>query len=111
MGQPLRSNDPRHVVKLFSSYRLNGALQGLTVGGGAQIQSGSYVTTTGLTARQGGYGVYNAMLNYRLNKTYSVQFNANNVFDKVYYKKYAPTGIGNYYGDPRNVLLTLRAAF
>lgn len=81
------------------------------MGGGAQIQSGAYVTSGTLTARQGGYSVYNAMLNYRVNKTYSVQLNANNLFDKTYYKKYSPTGIGNYYGDPRNVMLTVRAAF
>ena len=51
------------------------------------------------------------MMNYRIDKTFSVQLNANNLFDKIYYKKYAPTGIANYYGDPRNVMLTLRAAF
>ena len=111
IDQPLRSQDPRHLFKLFTSYELGGALQGLTVGGGAQIQSGTYVTGGGLTARQGGYTVYNAMMNYRIDKTFSVQLNANNLFDKIYYKKYAPTGIANYYGDPRNVMLTLRAAF
>lgn len=111
IDQPLRSLDPRHLFKLFTSYELGGALQGLTIGGGAHIQSGTYVTGGGLTARQGGYTVYNAMMNYRIDKTFSVQLNANNLFDKVYYKKYAPTGIANYYADPRNVMLTLRASF
>jgi outer membrane receptor for ferric coprogen and ferric-rhodotorulic acid len=109
VGQPLRSIDPRHQLRLFSSYRFNGALNGWTVGGGAQVQDEGYVTTSGLTARQGGYAVYNAMLAYRWNEHYSIQVNVNNLSDKVYYKKYAPTGIGYYYGDPRNVMVSLRA--
>jgi outer membrane receptor for ferric coprogen and ferric-rhodotorulic acid len=111
VGTPLRSIDPRHQLRIFTSYRLGGALHGWTVGGGAQIQSKSYVTAGNVTSRQGGYAVYNAMLAYRVNKTYSVQLNVNNLFDKVYYKKYAPTGIGYYYGDPRNVMVSLRANF
>jgi outer membrane receptor for ferric coprogen and ferric-rhodotorulic acid len=109
VGQPLRSIDPRHQLRLFSSYQLTGVLQGWTVGGGAQVQDQGYVSSSGITARQGGYALYNAMLGYRWNKRYSIQVNLNNLSDKVYYKKYAPTGIGYYYGDPRNVMVSLRA--
>ncbi len=111
VGLPLRSNDPRHLLRLFTTYELGGALQGWTVGGGAQVQSDSYVTAGGLTVRHGGYAIYNAMLGYRFNDAWSVQLNVNNLSDKVYYKKYTTTGISNYYGDPRNALLTLRARF
>lgn len=110
-GQPLRSIDPRHQLRVFTSYRIGSETQGWTIGGGAQMQSNSYVRSGAITSRQGGYAVYNAMVGYRFDKTYSIQMNVNNVFDKVYYKKYAPTGIGYYYGDPRNVMVTLRANF
>lgn len=110
-GQPLRSIDPRHQLRVFTSYRIGGETQGWTIGGGAQMQSDSFVRSGVITSRQGGYAVYNAMVGYRFDKTYSIQMNVNNVFDKVYYKKYAPTGIGYYYGDPRNVMVTLRANF
>lgn len=110
-GQPLRSIDPRHQLRVFTSYRIGGETQGWTIGGGAQMQSNSYVRSGAITSRQGGYAVYNAMVGYRFDKTYSIQMNVNNLFDKVYYKKYAPTGIANYYGDPRNVMVTLRANF
>jgi outer membrane receptor for ferric coprogen and ferric-rhodotorulic acid len=110
-GQPLRSIDPRHQLRVFTSYRIGSETQGWTIGGGAQMQSDSFVRSGAITSRQGGYAVYNAMLGYRFDKTYSIQMNVNNVFDKVYYKKYAPTGIGYYYGDPRNVMVTLRANF
>lgn len=48
--------------------------------------------------------------NYKVTREVTPFFevNANNLFDKVYYKKFAPTGIGYYYGDPRNVAVTLR---
>ena len=111
VGQPLRSIDPRHLFRLFTTYRLDGSLQGWTIGGGAQVQSDSYVRSGTITSRQGGYAVYNAMASYRFNDRYSVQINVNNLFDKVYYKKFAPTGIGYYYGDPRNVMVSLRAKF
>ncbi|NHZ38904.1 TonB-dependent siderophore receptor [Massilia aquatica] len=111
VGQPLRSIDPRHLVDLFTSYKPGGALQGLTVGGGAQIQSEASVKAGAITSRQGGYAVYNAMLSYQIGKLYSVQANVNNLFDKTYYKKFGPTGIAYYYGDPRSVSVSLRANF
>ncbi|WP_229427252.1 TonB-dependent siderophore receptor [Massilia atriviolacea] len=111
VGQPLRSIDPRHVLRLFTSYKPGGALQGLTVGGGAQMQSDASVKSGALTSRQGGYAVYNAMLSYQVGKLVSVQANVNNLFDKTYYKKFGPTGIAYYYGDPRSVSVSLRANF
>jgi len=109
-NQPLRAIDPRHQLRIFSNYRLSGMLKGWTVGGGANIQSDATVTGSGLSARQGGYSVLNAMAGYRFNDRYSVQVNVNNLTDKYYYKKFAPTGLAYYYGDPRNVVVTLRAA-
>ncbi|RKT49657.1 outer membrane receptor for ferric coprogen and ferric-rhodotorulic acid [Azonexus fungiphilus] len=108
-GQPLRSIDPKHQLRLFTTYNLSSWLPGLTVGGGAQIQSDAYARSGSVVARQSGYAIYNAMLAYRFAKAYSLQLNVNNLFDKVYYKKFAPTGISNYYGDPRNLMLTFRA--
>ena len=111
VGQPLRSIDPRHLLRLFATYKPQGALAGWTVGGGVQAQSDGYVTSGAVTSRQGGTAIWNAMLGYRFNPTWTLQANVNNVFDKVYYAKYSPSGFSNYYGDPRNVLVSLRAAF
>lgn len=110
VGQPLRSIDPKHQLRLFTSYSPNRSGPGWTVGGGVQMQSDSYVRGGALTATQGGYGVANAMFAYRFTDKLSVQANVNNLFDKVYYKKFAPTGISYYYGDPRNVSVTLRGS-
>ena len=110
VGQPLRSIDPKHQLRLFTSYSANRSGPGWTIGGGVNMQSDSYVRGSGLTATQGGYGVANAMFAYRFTEKLSVQANVNNLFDKVYYKKFAPTGLGYYYGDPRNVSVSLRGS-
>src|SRR5690606_34764476 len=107
LGQPIRTLDPRHLLRLFTTYRFPGALQGLTIGGGVQAQSSSYAAGRGLEARQGGYAIYNLMAAYDFNKNVRLQLNVNNLFDKVYYRKVDATGISNYYGDPRNFMVTL----
>ena len=111
IGQPLRSMDPRQQLRLFSNYRATGALQGLSFGGGVAVQDNSYMRSGVLTATQGGYSIFNAMAGYEFRNGYSLQVNVNNLSDKVYYKKYGATGLSYYYGDPRNVVVTLRAKF
>jgi outer membrane receptor for ferric coprogen and ferric-rhodotorulic acid len=111
VGQPLRSIDPRHLLRLFASYRPDGVLQGWNIGGGVQAQSDGFVRAGTVTSAQGGYAVYNALVGYRFNKQYTAQLNVNNLFDKQYLNKYTPSGFSNYYADPRSVQLTLRATF
>ena len=110
-GNVLRSTDPKRQLKLFSSYRLPGEYAAWTVGGGVSAQSDIYSRSGTAEATQSGYAVYNALLGYRFNEQYSLQLNANNIFDKSYYKKVAATATGYYYGDPRNVSVTLRGTF
>lgn len=81
------------------------------MGGGVSAQSDIYSRNGSAVASQSGYAVYSALLGYRFNQHYSLQLNANNLFDKHYYKKVGATATGYYYGDPRNVSLTLRASF
>lgn len=109
-GQPLRSTDPKHLLRLFSSYQFGGNLQGWTVGGGVQAQSDNYARSGTSRSEQGGYAVYNAMLGYRINQHYSLQLNGNNLFDRRYYQKVG-SGVNYYYGEPRNFALTLRGEF
>lgn len=111
VGQPIRSIDPRHLFRLFTTYKLKGDLQGLTLGAGVQVQSESYVRSGNVVARQGGYAIYNAMASYEFNRHLRMQLNVNNVFDKVYYRKYSASGFNSYYGDPRNVMLSMTYKF
>lgn len=110
-GNPIRTTDPKRMLRLFTSYRLPGELEAWTIGGGVQAQSDIYNRNGTAEASQAGYAVYNGMLNYRFNQQYSLQLNANNIFDKKYYRQVAPTPTGYYWGDPRNVSVTLRGSF
>jgi outer membrane receptor for ferric coprogen and ferric-rhodotorulic acid len=115
-GFPLATSKPEHVVRTFTTYRLHGALDQVTIGGGISWQSAFYgkiysPTTGGDTRiKQGGYTLVDLMSRYQFNENLSFTVNANNVFDKRYL-----TGLGNfdttYYGEPRNVMLTTKWDF
>ncbi|MDC5504136.1 TonB-dependent receptor, partial [Acinetobacter baumannii] len=110
-----------------STYRLPGELSQWTIGGGANIQSAHFVSgsanafnpDTGkfdgaavpFKFSQGGYAVWNASVQYRINRNWQAVLNLNNLFDKVYYRTVGTSGGNNWYGEPRNVMLTLRGTF
>lgn len=116
---------PKHLFKLWSTYRLPGAFSDLKVGGGVNLQSANYVSGTASVLdnagnvirsedynyRQSGYAVWNAMAEYRLDDHWVLAYNLNNVFDKKYYMTVGSSALGNWYGEPRNHMLTLRGTF
>lgn len=115
-GYPLSTTKPEHVVRVFSTYRLPGVLDKVTVGGGISWQSGYYGQIYSSTVgdytliKQGGYSLVDLMTRYQYNEHLSFAVNANNVLDKKYL-----TGLGNfdttYYGEPRNLMLTTKWNF
>ncbi|MNJ10777.1 Fe(3+)-pyochelin receptor precursor [compost metagenome] len=123
---PLSTVMPKHLFKLYTTYRLPGVLHDFKVGGGVQVQSATYVsgTTTrfnpdGSVAQsnvpfdfgQGGYATWNALVDYKLDEHWDLALNGNNLFDKKYYQTVGTSTYGNYYGDPRNFMLTLRGTY
>ena len=116
---------PKHLFKLWSTYRLPGEFNDLKIGGGVSLQSANYVSGTAAVLdntgavirnesyeyRQAGYAVWNAMAEYRLDDHWSLTYNLNNVFDKTYYSTVGSSVAANWYGEPRNHMLTLRGTF
>ena len=111
---------PRHLFKLSTAYTLPGELSRWKVGGSAQIQSTHYVSGTALSAAgtsvpfdftQGGYALWNAMVQYRIDPRWTVTLNINNLLDKTYYQTLGTTFSNNLYGAPRHAMLTLRGSF
>lgn len=109
---------PKHILRVWASYRLPGTLQAFRVGAGVSAQSEYNALSSGYSsagapvARQGGYAVWNAQASYAFNERITVSLNGNNLFDKVYYRSIDNyLGGFNFYGDPRNVVLNLRATF
>lgn len=118
---------PKHLFKLWSTYQLPGEFSPWTLGGGVTLQSATYVSGTvnrynpasgkydgaALPFRftQAGYAVWNASVQYRINRHWSASLNLNNMFDKTYYKAVGSIHGGNWYGEPRSALLMLRGSF
>lgn len=118
---------PRHSLKLWGTWQLPNEASAWKIGGGATIQSTQYVkgTAASLNAATGlytgplvpfnytqsGYAVWNAMAQYRISPQWTVQMNLNNIFDTRYYRTVGSSASGNYYGEPRNAMLTLRGKF
>ena len=126
-GGALSTITPKHMAKLFSTYRLPGEWSKFKVGGGVDIQSATKVSGTSalidpLTGtvlkddvpfdyQQSGYAVWNALVDYQVDEHWNVALNGNNLFDKKYYQTVGTSTYGNVYGDPRNFMITVRATY
>lgn len=60
---------------------------------------------------QGGYAVWDAMVEYKVDENWTVALNGNNLFDRKYFETLKTSEYGNYYGEPRNYMLTVRGTF
>lgn len=124
-GGIFSSITPKHQFKLWSTYELPDAFSKWKVGGGVNLQSANYVSGTAniidsagsvvrreaYDYRQSGYAVWDAMLEYQVDENWSVTLNGNNLLDRKYYETVGPSDYANYYGAPRNYMLTLRGTF
>ena len=107
---------PRRLFKVFTTYQLSGALDGLTIGGGVNWQSDAYsastnpVTGAAFRFEQKAYALVSLMARYEINDRLSVQANLENLTDKTYF---AQTGFYSQYryGKPRNYTVGLKYAF
>ena len=90
---------PRHSLKTFTTYRLPGVLDKVTVGGGVNWQS--KVGNDLHTFTQGSYAIANLMARYDINEHLEASVNLNNLFDREYNSM---AGLYGTYGAPRNVM-------
>jgi len=110
----VNTNQPRTLLRLFTSYRLSGDWNKLTLGGGVNWQSSNYTIANGPNGQervqQNAYALVGLMARWQFDPRLSLQVNVNNVFDKTYYSQ-----IGYYshgaWGAPRSVMATLSYKF
>ncbi|MFV0454285.1 MAG: TonB-dependent siderophore receptor [Pseudomonas sp.] len=115
-GNDVNSLIPRRQFTAFTSYRLPGAWNALTVGGGVRWQGKTWVQQPTAKAlgvpklEQESYAVVDLMARYRLEGNWSAQLNVKNVLDKKYF---APTedGMQLYWQEPRNAQLSIKYEF
>ncbi|OCC24633.1 hypothetical protein MB02_03870 [Croceicoccus estronivorus] len=118
VGSPF-SKTPAHMFRLLTSYDLGGDLSGLAIGGSLRAQSSeefgdqAFLLDFGIPAAslaQKGFVLADAFLRYELDDNFELTANLNNIFDKSYFQNGASL-FRNQYGEPRNVLITLRATY
>jgi len=98
---------PKHMLRVWSDYRLPGDWSRVSAGLGFSSQSHTlgYESTFDVP----GYTVWNARLAYQLTPEVSVAVNANNLFDKHYIASgYNQLGGNNNYGEPRNMMFSVK---
>ncbi|MFT3965788.1 MAG: TonB-dependent siderophore receptor [Sphingobium sp.] len=110
---------PTTQFKLSTQYRLPGALDQFTIGGRMSWQSKIYndfenESSVAVRNQQRPFAIVDLSATYRPTEHLSLQVEVNNVFDKRYYRNISSGyawSAGELFGDPRNILATLRASF
>lgn len=113
--QAATTREPKHVYKAWANYRFSNRFNGdwlskLNIGGGL-LGSGSVGTKTEGKIYQGGYTVFSLAAGYKINEHLNASLNINNIFDKTYLRQINNPNNFNYFGDPRNFMLTLRVKY
>ena len=117
-GRRAATTQPRHLLRLATSYRFDGRLAGLKAGASMTAQSATYSASwygrppSGEMTNipQAAYALVNAMASYAINRHASVQLNVNNLLDKKYYRNVGFFD-GVFWGEPRNISLSLRGTY
>lgn len=110
-GQPFSTFTPRHMIKLWSHYRLPILAGRLGVGGGVNWQSSFYALQGAIRMTQASYAVANLRVDYALTPRIDLGVNVSNLTDKRYFASIGGTSWNNWYGEPRSVVASLRARF
>jgi iron complex outermembrane receptor protein/outer membrane receptor for ferric coprogen and ferric-rhodotorulic acid len=106
-GEVFSTWTPKHMLRLWSGYTLPGEWNKFSAGAGVNMQS--HTVDTERTFKLAGFSIWNARLAWQATPQVALSVNVNNVFDKRYIiPAYNTTGSNNYFGDPRNVQLTLK---
>lgn len=98
---------PKHQFKLWADYTLPGDWSRTSVGLGTTAVTGT--TSYDHVFDLPGYAVWDARVAYKVSDEVTVAANLNNLLDKKYYvPAYNTIDYNNYYGDPRNVMFSVK---
>ncbi|MBL8271249.1 TonB-dependent siderophore receptor [Steroidobacter sp.] len=117
-GLPQQRWVPKRVFKLWSNYTFDGdvwggILQGWNIGAGLHAQNRTYIDFLSPPTpfiELPGYTVVDLQVGYRINPQLQTTLSVNNVADRDYYSSIYSFFL-NRYGEPRNVMLSVRAKF
>ena len=104
-GEDFNKQTPRHMLRVYGNYRLPGAAHAWTLGAGVRTQSS---TGSGWDVRAKGATIWDANVQYDFSPDLSVNLIVRNLTDRYYYENNGirSHGYGNFYGEPRTVILS-----
>lgn len=121
------SQQPRHQAKLWAAWTLPGALDKFTISGGGRYESarataGRQCTafdpntflctaTTPFEFSQKGYAVADLRVGFKPNAHWELAASVTNLTDTRYYTSAAGVISNNFYGEPRQFMLSARAQY
>lgn len=108
VGDIYVSSSPKHQFKLWADYQF-GQMRRQDVGrwsiGGGMIAQSEISFGSDNPYGQGAYAIFNGQIGYRPTENLRLTLTVNNIFDRTYLES---VGAYNFYGEPRNVMLSLR---
>src|SRR5262249_55871013 len=118
---------PRHLFKFWTNYDLPGPWFRWSVGGSLRAQSTARNDDSGclgINARgiciageknfvtaQKGYAVVSPRIGYRLGEHWQAAVSIDNLFDRRYYETVGTPDLGNWYGEPRNIMVRFDGSY
>jgi len=114
-GAAVNTLYPTKLLRTFTTYRFQGPLNKLTIGGGVNWQDSIHTYATNPAGNsekieQDAYALVNLMARYDITDNLSAQVNANNVTDEKYFDIFDAYGAMTY-GEPRSVTATAKYRF
>tara|TARA_R110002051_G_scaffold277620_1_gene338955 strand:- start:3005 stop:5164 length:2160 start_codon:yes stop_codon:yes gene_type:complete len=111
-GLTLSPDTPEHNFNLWSRYRFSdNPNQGWRLGAGLNTVSSIYAESGDTRIDQGGYTTVSALIGYRVSENLDISLNGNNLTDKEYYSTVQGITRHNYYGAPRNFMVSMKYDF
>ena len=108
-GEVFSTWTPRNMLRVWASYRLPSDWSRLTLGAGFTTQSHTLSHTYSPNKfKVPGYTVANLRVAYQVTPELNLAMNVNNLFDKRYWLPGFVGYSGFDFGDPRNVMFTLK---
>ncbi|MDH0745591.1 TonB-dependent siderophore receptor [Pseudomonas sp. GD03842] len=107
-GDLFAPNQPKHLFKAATTYHLPGQWNKVRVGADVLAQSETYNRVGNGRSVQDAYAVVGLMAGYRFDEHWDARVNLNNLLDEKYWQG-IPTATGSgVYGDPRNLMFSLK---
>lgn len=107
-GKLFAPQQPKHLFKAATSYQLTGDLSKWRIGADVYAQSDTYRRVGTGHSEQDAYSVIGLMAGYRFDEHWDARVNFNNVFDKKYWDGIPNGSGGGVYGDPRNLMFSVK---